>query len=210
METKFTTANKVKTSNQVGLGLIRSLKAKTNIVGLIVFLFVGAVFSSCDKDADVVSEKIVSQEQASSLFPPIPDPNDAPAMLRSAVAGNCQCIDYVKNRLGISDKGSANQYGPVLEKYGYILQDISRDNLPQKYDIIIYHADYGGGVDAVNGHIGMVASSSLVGSAIRVNVVAANNGKAYKNREKTEYGCNNVSIMTSKALNVRKVSVYRR
>lgn len=208
METKFTTANKVKTSNQVGLGFIRSLKAKTNIVGLIVFLFVGAVFSSCDKDADVVSEEIVSQEQASSLFPPTPDTNDTPAMLRSAVAGNCQCIDYVRNRLGITDAGSAYEYGPVLERYGYVLQDISPSNPPQKYDIIIYHKDYGHRVNKYAGHIGMVASSSVSGRTISVDVVAANNRNDKPTWE--EYGCNNVSIMTSKALNVRKVSVYRK
>lgn len=58
METKFTTANKVKTSNQVGLGFIRSLKAKTNIVvsSMLVFL-AGSTFSSCNKDGD----ELVSQ-----------------------------------------------------------------------------------------------------------------------------------------------------
>lgn len=53
METKCTTANKVKESNHVSLGFVYSLKAKTNIVvSSILMLFVGSVFFSCDKDGD--------------------------------------------------------------------------------------------------------------------------------------------------------------
>ena len=64
METKTTTANKVKNSNRVNWGFVRSFKVKTNILFTVLLLFSGIVFSSCEKvENDSMEIKVLDESR---------------------------------------------------------------------------------------------------------------------------------------------------
>lgn len=178
-----------------------------SMIAMIMMVAVGSVFTSCTNDDDEITSYVTTRDKIQDILPPEPSSEeDMSGILLSAASGNCTCVDYIRNRLGFTDTGNANQWGPILVSHGYTLQTISSSNLPQKYDIIIYHTDYGSGINSTNGHIAMVATAWLSGSNIHTEVVGANQ---HQSSEWSEYGCNNVSIMVHSSLKVNKVSVYR-
>lgn len=178
-----------------------------SMITMIMMVTVGSVFTSCTNDDDEITSYVTTRDRIQDILPPTPSSEeDMPGILLSAASGNCSCVDYIRHRLGFTDTGNANQWGPILVNHGYTLQTISSSNLPHKYDIIIYHADYGSGINSTVGHIAMVADAWLVGSSIHTEVVGANQHQA---SEWTEYNCNNVSIMIHSSLKVNKVDIYR-
>lgn len=182
---------------------------KKLVYSLAVMMIALVAFSSCDKN-DQIDTMYRSRSSVENLLPPSQEnEEDLSAVLLSAASGDCTCVDYVRNRLGLTDEHelSAENWGAILERHGYSLQDISFSNLPKKFDIIIYHKDYGYGINPDYGHIGMVATGSKSGNNIKVEVVGSAQAQSHT---WSEYDCDNVSIMTSRKLNTSKVSIYRK
>lgn len=203
METKTTTANKVKNSNRVDWGFVRSFKVKTNILFTVLLLFSGIVFSSCEKvENDSMEIKVLDESRLAK---------SEEISVRSARAQWCWCTDYIKNRLGYpgAKTGDAKDMGPWLSTVGwYEVSDISVDNLPRNKDIILFSPG-AHGIKHPAGHVGIIATSKRNGNSIYVTVVGANqDGK--NRRNKTEYNCNNVCVMEISNLNLNYVSIWRK
>lgn len=119
--------------------------------------------------------------------------------------GNCQCVGYIKNRLGITGStANAKDWGPILLARGFY--EVSE---PQNKDIAVMQPDFG--VDRTYGHIAMVGTVNYNSAGtLMVDFVGANQGS---NRPiPYEYGCNNVSwwLVTITPQKREHVKFYRR
>lgn len=128
----------------------------------------------------------------------------------SYAAEYCQCVKYVKNRVGDqSSAGDATNMDGYLKKNGYRLVDLNYDT-PANKDVIIFRNYYGRGFDRTYGHVGLVSHAyKNSDSSISLGLISAN---MRTSNEYTEHGCTNVS---GKMINIPRnkygaVAVYRK
>lgn len=122
----------------------------------------------------------------------------------------CQCVKYVKNRVGDqSSAGDATNMDGYLKKNGYRLVDLNYD-MPKNKDVIIFRYYYRNGFDKRYGHVGLVSHAyKNSNSSISLGLISAN---MRTSNEYPEAGCTNVS---GKMINIPKnkfsaVAVYRK
>lgn len=179
---------------------------KKLVYALAVMVFAVVAFSSCNKtDNEPVAVQSVAEEE---FFVPSNDAlksagipktqSDYIAEMQSR-AKRCQCVEYIKFRLtweGNNEAtGNANAMDSWLYSQGYSPVSFSANNLPRNRDIVQFKNGVHG-TNSTYGHIGMIATAQKVGNSIKVTVVGANQGS----NTWTEYGCNNVSMMTISSL----------
>lgn len=134
----------------------------------------------------------------------------------------CQCVEYIKNRVGDSSPaGHAYYMDNYLQKNGYRRVDLKND-VPRNKDIVIIRREYGRGYNRTYGHVGIVSSANgQAGSNIYVDMVSANmNNTADSKRpkpnpkfaERSEWRCDNVSgnVLNISPSDYSNVAVYRR
>lgn len=134
----------------------------------------------------------------------------------------CQCVEYIKNRIGDQrPAGHAYYMDNYLKRNGYSLVDLNSD-VPRNKDIVIIRRGFGSGYDATYGHVGIVSSATgYAGSTFQIDLVSSNmNNTAWSGQpkpnprypERSEYGCDNVSgnILTVSPSKYNQVAVYRR
>jgi surface antigen len=105
----------------------------------------------------------------------------------------CQCVEYAKNRFGLSGSaGRAKDMGSFLKARGF--RQISN---PQVGAVVIFQPSFGKGIDQGAGHVGVITQVSSVDRdrQWQVTVRGANQGGSLF----TEYSCNNVSNVRFKS-----------
>lgn len=111
-------------------------------------------------------------------------------------ASVCSCVQYVKNRFGLSGAiggiGAAKDMGPYLQARGF-----RRVSAPQVGAIVIFQPAFGTGINQTYGHVGVVAAVSSVNNNTqwRVAVTGANQGGSLF----TSSNCSNVSTLYYKS-----------
>lgn len=123
----------------------------------------------------------------------------------------CQCVAYVKNKKaligGVGYTQGAYQMGlSLLPSNGYYQVTT---NTPQVGDIILYMPTYGGGIDPIYGHTGIINSVINVTGGKKINVRGSNQGGSLF----TDAGCTNVSNAinsTITSVNFSKIQYWRK
>jgi hypothetical protein len=179
-----------------------------NVVSMItvVFFAISMVFTSCDSHDEIVYSDLSPSSTEAQMFNLLANELEESGGI-SLQSIDCPCTKYIANRLGITNYPAAQYWGPTLVGLGYSLVSVSTSALPQNKDVIIFHTNYGSGINSTNGHIGMIATATLNGNNIRVEVVGTSQQQS---SVWSEYNCDNVSIMNVSSLNTAKVSVYRK
>lgn len=120
----------------------------------------------------------------------------------------CQCVAYIKNKLGITrSTANAKDWG-VGRKY--IPDGYYEVSTPQRKDIIVLQPSFGQGVHTTYGHIAFVYNTYDNGNGTyNVEVAGTNQGNRFP--FPAECGCNNTSYLTYTVNNNNKgaINYYR-
>jgi hypothetical protein len=112
---------------------------------------------------------------------------------------SCQCVQYVKRRLGYNDGTiHADTWGSALICKGFLSQ-----STPTNKDIMLINRTYGHGINATSGHVALVVSAteSADKKSFVITFINTNWGSGTSSKE---CGCTNV---TTNAMTILKTAI---
>lgn len=108
---------------------------------------------------------------------------------KATAAYSCQCVEYIKNKYGLSGSvggnGGAKNMGPYLTARGF-----TQVYSPVVGAVVVFQPKFSStGVDQTYGHVGVISAVSDLGSYWQITVTGANqSGTKY-----TDANCSNVT-----------------
>lgn len=114
------------------------------------------------------------------------------------LASRCECVDYIKNRYGLTGSigvnGGARYMGAYLEARGFV-----RVSEPQVGAVVVFQPAFGPGINQTYGHVAVITSVISQDNRWKISVRGARQNEDSLGRPKpdvlvvTENNCNNVN-----------------